>query len=187
MSEFRFKGAGIEASAKIAQAEATAVLAAASAAKYESAATSEIKIREARAAAHIVNEYVTPTAIQRASKSRALWVDDHPSNNILERQSLETLGMNFVTSKSTEDALAQLEIDKYDLIISDMGRPPDDHAGYTLLDQLRKIGDKTPLIIYSGSRAPKHRAEAKKRGAIDCTNKPDELFGLVIKTLDKTA
>ncbi len=67
--------------------------------------------------------------------------------------------------------------------ISDMGRPPDDRAGYTLLEQLRANGDQTPLIIYAGSRSPEHVAEARRRGAFGCTNRPQELYEMVLAVL----
>jgi DNA-binding NtrC family response regulator len=69
------------------------------------------------------------------------------------------------------------------LIISDMGRPPDQRAGYTLLDKLRERGDRTPFVIYAGSRDPDHVKEARKRGAIGCTNSAQELILLVSRAL----
>jgi CheY-like chemotaxis protein len=97
---------------------------------------------------------------------------------------LEALGVNFVLALSTDEALEKIERQHFDAIISDMGRPPDPRAGYTLLDRIRSMGNKTPFIIYAGSRSPEHRTEAKRRGALDCTNRPDELFGLVLSAID---
>jgi len=64
-----------------------------------------------------------------------------------------------------------------------MGRPPDARAGYTRLDELRKTGDKTPYVIYAGSRAPEHVQEARQHGAIGSTNSPQELVVIVTKAL----
>jgi CheY-like chemotaxis protein len=110
-------------------------------------------------------------------------VDDRPSNNVHERQALEAVGITFVLATSTEDALEKLRRQSFDAIISDMGRPPDSQAGYTLLDKLREAGNRTAFIIYASSRAPEHRAEARRRGAIGCTNRPDELFEMVLSAL----
>jgi hypothetical protein len=52
-----------------------------------------------------------------------------------------------------------------------------------LLDKLRESGNRTPFIIYAGSRAPEHQAEARRRGAIGCTNRPEELFEMVLSAL----
>jgi CheY-like chemotaxis protein len=113
-------------------------------------------------------------------------VDDRPDNNIYERQALEALGMNFVLATSTEDALKKIARQRFDAIISDMGRPPDSRAGYTLLDKLRSSGDQTPFVIYAGSRDPDHVEESRRYGAIGCTNNANELFEMVLIALGRT-
>ncbi len=186
LGEFSVKGAGFEASAKRKQAEAAAALVAATVAKpTEPGATPESTAQEAKAAAAVVAEAVTPRVVRRAAKATVLWVDDRPDNNRHERQSLEALGVTFVLSTSTEDALAKLQNHRFNAIISDMGRPPDPRAGYTLLEQLRASGDRTPFIIYAGSNAPEHKAEARQRGAMGSTNRAAELFEYVISALNR--
>ncbi|MEY2645381.1 MAG: hypothetical protein RLZZ611_2030, partial [Cyanobacteriota bacterium] len=73
------------------------------------------------------------------------------------------------------------------VIVSDMGRPPDAQAGYTLLDRLRSTGNKTPYLIYAGSRSAEHVAESRRRGAIGCTNDPYELFEYIVEALRLSA
>ena len=114
-----------------------------------------------------------------------LWVDDRPNNNINERQSLEALGVSFVLATSTDEAIDKIKRQSFDAIISDMGRPPDPQAGYTLLDKLRASGNQTPFVIYAGSRSPEHQAEARRRGAVGCTNRPNELFEMVLSVLGR--
>jgi CheY-like chemotaxis protein len=114
-----------------------------------------------------------------------LWVDDRPDNNNYERQALEALGVKFVISTSTDDALSKLMTRHFDAIISDMGRPPDARAGYTLLDKLRSSGNQIPFIIYASSRSPEHQAEARRRGAVGCTNNATELFEMVVSALQR--
>jgi CheY-like chemotaxis protein len=184
LSEFSLKGGGFEASAKRRQAEAAAALGAAAAARPDTDSPANVS-RDTRAAAELVSDVVTPRAIRRARNSKILWVDDRPNNNVHERQALEALGVTFVLATSTEEALDAIKRQSFDVIISDMGRPPDSQAGYTLLDRLRGNGDRTPFIIYAGSRAPEHRAEARRRGAIGCTNRPDELFEMTLSALRK--
>jgi CheY-like chemotaxis protein len=115
------------------------------------------------------------------SKDKAiLWVDDRPDNNFYEREALKRYGIEFVLATSTDEALKILSGAKFDVIISDMGRPPDPRAGYTLLEAVRTKGDNTPYFIYSGSRSQEHVAEAKRRGAQGTTNIPDELIRMVL-------
>lgn len=182
--ELSFKGAGIEGSLKLrkTQAKAAAEIAAAVSQK-DKIVESVIGEREANIIANIIVESITPNLIKKAEKSNILWVDDRPDNNIYERQSLQTLGVNFILAKSTEEALKELKKRSFDVIISDMGRPPDQQAGYTLLKQLRDNKNETPFIIYAGSRQPEHIAESIRRGAIGCTNRADELFEMVLATL----
>lgn len=182
MGEFSLKAGGVEATAKR-KVEAAAALAAAAASHAEPGTTPDAAARDARAMASVVAEIVTPRVIRRSGRSTVLWVDDRPDNNVHERQSLEALGVRFVLAKSTEEALEKLSRGSFDAIISDMGRPPDPRAGYTLLDKLRATGDQTPFIIYAGSRTPGDRAEAIRHGAAGCTNRPDELFEMVLDAL----
>jgi CheY-like chemotaxis protein len=135
------------------------------------------------AAALVVSEISSRKKIRLAEGATVLWVDDNPSNNINERQSLEAFGIRFVSVTSTEAALDKISLQSFDVIISDMKRPGDSQAGFTLLDKLREMGDQTPLLIYAGAVGPELRAESKTRGAGGCTNRPDELFSMVFSVL----
>jgi CheY-like chemotaxis protein len=187
LGEFSLKGAGFEASAKRKQAEAAAALAAAVASRPEEAAEKGSPPQDVRTAAAVVAEAATPRVIRRTAGSKVLWVDDRPKNNVYERQALEALGVSFVLALSTDEALEKLARQKFDAIISDMGRPSDPQAGYTLLEHLRANGDRTPFIIYAGSRAPEHQAESRRRGAVGCTNQPSELLEMVLAAIGRGA
>lgn len=179
LGELSLKGAGFEASAKRIQTEAAAALMVASARSDPARSAKQV----AREAHEVVADAITPTVLRKTGKSMVLWVDDHPENNAYERQSLEALGITFVLAISTDDALDKVSRYHFDAIISDMARPPDEKAGYTLLDSLRKAGDTTPFIIYASSNAPEHKAEAHRRGALGSTNRPSELFEYVLEGL----
>lgn len=185
VGELSLNGGGFEATAKRQQAEATAALVAATVARPDANATPESTAREAKEAAAVVAKSVNPRVIRLANGATVLWVDDRPNNNIFERQSLSALGVSFVLAASTEEALGLLAKHKFDVIISDMGRPPDSRAGYTLLEKLRSSGDRTPFVIYAGSNAPEHKAEARSRGAIGSTNRASELFEYVLAALNR--
>lgn len=184
VGEFTFKAgaSGLEATAKRQQIEAAALLGAASASKTGDSSgqkppPDEDKVREI---ANVVSQAIKPKGIRRLTEASVLWVDDNLSNNLYERKALEALGIRFTLNTSTNDALEKLRTYKYDVIISDMGRPPDKQAGYTLLAEKQKLGDTTPYIIYAGSNAPEHKAEARQKGAVGSTNDPQELFQLVL-------
>ena len=96
---------------------------------------------------------------------------------------MEEYNITFDLAESTGEALAKLNKKRYDLIISDMGRPPDPRAGYTLLQILRSGGNHVPYYIYAGSRDPMHVKEALSLGAQGTTNLPAELITDVLAAL----
>jgi CheY-like chemotaxis protein len=167
---------GVAVETQEAQAKASANLADANASKKGEPGSAE-------EAARVVTETITPEALRRAEGATVLWVDDNPDNNRSERKALEAVGLRFVLSTSTEDALKVIDEQNFDLIISDMGRPSDRNAGYTLLDALQSRGDRTPFIIYMGRSTPELRAEAGNKGAQGLTDRPNELFQLVLSTI----
>ncbi|CRZ16174.1 TIR domain-containing protein [Mycolicibacterium neworleansense] len=135
-----------------------------------------------------LSELAKTLELQRAAPTRhrrVLWVDDRPTNNVLERKSMAAYNIDFSLAKSTGQALAELTNGSFDAIISDMGRPPDGRAGYTLLEALRESGDRTPYFIYAGSNAAKHKEEALDRGAQGSTNRSDELIHMVLQALER--
>ncbi|MCA1432802.1 TIR domain-containing protein [Bradyrhizobium sp. BRP20] len=115
---------------------------------------------------------------------RILWVDDRPDNNVYERRALEAYNVEFELAESTGEALAKLKNTQFDAIISDMGRPPDAQAGYTLLNSLRKSGNLTPFFIYAGSNSPEHRRLALSKGAQGSTNRANILINDVLNSLN---
>lgn len=183
LGELSLKGGGFEATVKSQKAEATSALVAAAVSRPDAATTPQSVARDAKEAADVVTETVNAQTIRLTRGATILWVDDNPNNNTYERQSLEALGVSFVLATSTDEALTKIATRKFDVIISDMGRPPDAHAGYTLLEKLRAWGNQTPFVIYSGSNAPEDKAEARRRGAINCTNRASELFLYVLTAL----
>ena len=90
--------------------------------------------------------------------------------------------IDFVLAQSTGQALAELKKQQFDAIISDMGRPPDSRAGYTLLEAVRGSGDQTPYFIYAGSKGP--HACARSAQGQGTTNMGDELLQMLLQALN---
>jgi len=185
--DISFKALGFEATLKNKVSASATALAAARATSPDYTVSPDSAAKEKLEASVVVSGSITPRFLSRAKKSVVLWVDDRPDNNTFERQSLEVLGVRFILAGSTDEALSLVSNKKVDAIISDMGRPPDARAGYTLLDELRARGVKIPFIIYAGSRSPEHVAESRQHGAIGCTNNPYELFEYVVEALRQSA
>lgn len=184
MGEFNFVAGptGLQASAKRNQVQAAASLAAAEALRSarDNEAFDETKVADI---ANTVTRATRQRSMRRGQHT-LLWVDDHPPNNQHERKALEALGFRIDESVSTDDAMKKLRRRTYDVVITDMGRPPDARAGYTLLQQMQDAEIDTPLIIYARGNLPEHRREAQARGAFGNTNNPQELVQLVTRAME---
>lgn len=188
LSEFSFKAgaSGLEATAKSKQIQAAALLGAASA-KTEAdtspdagQAPAEDKAQQIAA---VVSQAVQPRSIRRLAGSSVLWVDDNPANNVNERRALEALGIRITLGSSTDDALEKLRRSSFDAIVTDMSRPPDHQAGFTLMDAIKGLGNRTPVVIYAARNTAELKAQARSKGAYGCTNDPQDLFQLVLTAI----
>jgi CheY-like chemotaxis protein len=116
--------------------------------------------------------------------ARMLWIDDHPENNLNERNMFRQLKVEIDMARSTEEALDILKIGKYDIIISDIARNGEATAGLTLLKRLQKEKEsqRTPVIFYVGVFEPKRGIPPL---AFGITNRPDELLHLTLDALER--
>jgi CheY-like chemotaxis protein len=118
-------------------------------------------------------------------KNKILWVDDRPENNVYERKAFESQGLTITLALSTNEAINELERNKYAAIISDMGRREGPQEGYVLLDKIRNSGNQIPFFIYAGSNSPEHKKMALEKGAQGSTNRAQELFEIVMNKISK--
>jgi CheY-like chemotaxis protein len=108
-----------------------------------------------------------------------LWVDDHPRNNDQERELIEYRWAAKIDSAlSTEEALAKLSRESYDLIIEDMARQKKDRAGIDFLKTLAQMrGRVPPIVVYCSTKmVTRFGAEARSLGAISVTSSPTSLM-----------
>ena len=131
---------------------------------------------------------VVETVVRRVrgtNESQILWVDDRPENNVWERRALMAAGAEIKLALTTTQALELLDVQAFDLVISDMGRVEGPREGYALLDAMRQRGDKTPLVFYAASNSADHKNETRQHGGQGCTNDPTELFDLVMALITR--
>lgn len=116
---------------------------------------------------------------KRLQDAEVLWVDDRPSGNHNEAQALFALGAKVVFAGSTAEAegLVQARPKRFDLILSDWGRPEGAQAGPDWLSALRGRGDTTPFLFYVG------QVRQVPAGAQGLSTRPDELFELILDAL----
>ncbi len=128
-------------------------------------------------------DWLAHISLNELAGRKVLWVDDNPDNNIFETEALQALGIEVEFATSTSEALRKLQGNEYDAIISDMARPEDDRAGYSLLATLRNIRPGTPFILYSSSNTPDQERAIVSQGAYGSTSKASELVQLVVSAI----
>lgn len=185
LGEITLTAGGLDVTASRQQGIKAAALIGAATERKPSEQTQDVP--ETESAQNIAVELIqalTGRARQQLTESTILWVDDEPSNNIIEREALSLLGIRVTTSRATETAREKLQADAYDLVITDMGRGEDTEAGFTLLAEIRDIGEVVPVIIYTGRDVD--RETAGRRGAFGVAADPPELFMLILRVLLET-
>ncbi len=105
-----------------------------------------------------------PTPATAEPRISLLYVDDEPALLEIARLFLERTGNYSVSiSDNPHDALKIISEDSFDAIISDYQMPGCD--GISFLRHLRKIGNKTPFIIFTGKGREDIVIEALNEGA----------------------
>jgi CheY-like chemotaxis protein len=114
-----------------------------------------------------------------------LWVDDQPANNGSLVGALEAAGIPVDHALSTTEAMDRLQLKKYGLVITDLGRRESGHihqtAGRTLIEAMRKSDNLTPVLVFAGDRGMAMRDELIEAGATGVFDKPSALFAEATK------
>lgn len=120
------------------------------------------------------------------NRTKILVVDDSaPTLEVIQRN-LEAAGYEVFTAPSVELAIAFLEQDSVDLIITDLKMPK--ISGLELLKYVKENVKGTEIMIITGYPSIKGAVEAVKDGAEDYLVKPftdEELLSAVSKMLEK--
>lgn len=118
--------------------------------------------------------------------ARILVVDDEQSMQEFLEIFLRREGYEVVTVGNVDAAIAHLEADEIDLVITDMQMP--DKTGLELLFAAREISPETILIVVTAFGTTDSAIAAMKEGAYDYLTKPfkvDELRIVIAKALEK--
>lgn len=107
---------------------------------------------------------------------KILIVDDEVNSTILLKKVLEKKGFSPVTENDSKAALAMIENDDFDIVISDLQMP--DVSG---IDLLKAKKEDTLFIMITGFGSIDSAVEAMKLGAFDYIGKPFNLEEFILK------
>jgi DNA-binding NtrC family response regulator len=133
--------------------------------------------------ANRVAKLITPAMLHNARSRRILWVDGRREAGVFEREALHSLGFAVIVAETTDEAVAAVERERFDVVVADLFRPTDLRAGFTLLSRLRNYNIKVPFIVYCQDATPEQQADAWKRGALGVVSRPSDLVALVLETV----
>jgi two-component system response regulator PilR (NtrC family) len=117
---------------------------------------------------------------------RILVVDDERSMREFLEIFFRREGYEVTTADSVEQALAAVDADDHDLVITDIQMP--DRTGLDLLHELRETSPETPVVVITAFATTENAIAAMKQGAYDYITKPfkvDEIRVVVEKALEK--
>ena len=119
-------------------------------------------------------------------KARLLVVDDEQSMREFLESFLRREGYDVSTAADVDTALAYLESDEIDLVITDMQMP--EKTGIDLIIETRELSPETAMIVVTGFGTTDSAISAMREGAYDYLTKPfkvDELRIVIEKALEK--
>src|SRR6201998_1760778 len=103
-------------------------------------------------------------------KAHLLLVDDDPNTLASLSRAFRLAGHEATVCDNAGRALDLLRTENFDLILSDVVMPG--KSGLELLEDLKKAGVKTPIVLISGQANIEMAVRATKLGALDFLEKP---------------
>ena len=125
------------------------------------------------------------------SGKKILTVDDSPACLLLLKAYLEKTGIDISSKNNGLEGFQEYEKNQFDLIILDLVMPR--MSGFQVLDKIRQVDKKTPIIIVTASMpiGESEETQLKEAGADYVMMKPvklDKLLGVMatLMQLEKT-
>lgn len=116
------------------------------------------------------------------SKKILIVEDERPIARALQLK-LKNSGFEPESVFNGEGALALMQEKAFDLVLLDLMMPK--VGGFAVLEELRKRGDTTPVIIISNLNQPEDIKKAKEIGAVDFFIKSDTPLANIVDNVKK--
>src|SRR6195256_7110685 len=98
-------------------------------------------------------------------KPHLLLIDDDPNTLASLSRAFRLAGYEATVCDNAGRALELLRAESFDLILSDVVMPG--RSGLELLEDLKKAGVKTPIVLISGQANIEQAVKATRLGALD--------------------
>ncbi|MNZ83204.1 Sensor histidine kinase RcsC [compost metagenome] len=137
--------------------------------------------RALRADTSLVSD--TPTqGLSPRQRARILLVEDNPVNQLVAKGMLSKLGSDVTVAAHGAEALDQLELSRFDLVLMDCNMPVMD--GYEASRHIRRSGrwPDLPIVALTANAMPEERERCRAAGMNDYLAKPfrrEELAALL--------
>ncbi len=105
-----------------------------------------------------------------AETASLLVVDDEPAVLQVTQKLLERRGYRVTACHTAEEALAWLEREAFDVVVSDVQMPG--MGGLGLLRAVRELEAELPVILVTGNPSPETESTAIEQGAFEYLTKP---------------
>ncbi|HEX6185130.1 MAG TPA: response regulator, partial [Pyrinomonadaceae bacterium] len=141
---------------------------------------------EAEGRAHTAERQPLPAygCPERLDRLKVLIVDDEPDTLLMLKVGLSRCGAEVRAAESAAEALAALDAEHFDVLISDIGMPGED--GYELMRKVRarpaECGGRIPAVALTAYARVEDRMQALRSGYQMHVPKPVELAELVTVT-----
>jgi len=110
---------------------------------------------------------------------RLLLIEDDPHLSELIPKALRATGFAVDTCELADEACCALKDGAFETVILDLGLP--DHDGMTVLREMRRDGDTTPVLILTARDGLADRVSGLNAGADDYVLKPFEMEELIAR------
>jgi DNA-binding NtrC family response regulator len=125
----------------------------------------------------------TPMAKETCRKPRILFVDDEASIRLTLPRVLAQFGFDITSVGSVEDALTEIQSERFDILLSDMNLPQP-NAGFTVIKAMRKMQPRCINFVLTGYPADETFRRANVHDVAHYFVKPVEIEEMV-KTIKK--
>jgi len=132
------------------------------------------------------HSYAAPAQIRdvRLNGLRLLIVDDEPEAVEMTQQLLEAYGASVTSAISADAAIELLRVERFDLIVSDIGMPRKD--GYLFIQEVRREGHQLPAAALTAFARSEDRTRALLAGYQALVTKPVEPAELLATIISLT-